>query len=105
MTNLPTVGELLTRIDALTARLATGDEITRIRTRRLLDGTRADLTRARVADRTHRDPYVGSGADGARRSAEIDRTEADCLDRTDPRYGRLLESAADWDAQAAELDR
>jgi hypothetical protein len=103
MTNMPTVGELLTRIDALTTRLAAGDEVTRIRTRRLLDGARADLARARAVF-AHRDPYVGSGADGARRSAEIDRTEADCLDRTDPRYVRLLESAADWEAQAAAED-
>lgn len=61
----------------------------------------------RAADRPrpgHRHPYVGSGADGARRSAEVDRAEAHTLDRTDPRYAQLLERAADWDAQAAELE-
>lgn len=52
----------------------------------------------------HRPPYVGDGADGARRSAEIDRTEADGLDRRDPRVEQLLASAAAWDAQAAELE-
>jgi hypothetical protein len=53
----------------------------------------------------HRQPYVGDGADGARRSAEIDRTEADTLDRTAPGYGRLIASAVRWEAQAAELER
>ena len=50
-------------------------------------------------------PYVGTGADGARRSAEIDRTEADTLDRSDPRWDRLQLSASAWELQAelAEL--
>jgi len=52
----------------------------------------------------HRDPYVGDDADGARRSAQIDREEADCLDRGTPRYDLLLASAAAWDRQADELD-
>ena len=52
----------------------------------------------------HRDPYVGDGADGARRSAQIDREEVDCLDHGTPRYDMLLASAAAWDRQADELD-
>lgn len=52
----------------------------------------------------HRNPYVGAGADGARRSAQIDREEVDGLDRDDPRRDQLLASADAWDRQAAELD-
>lgn len=52
----------------------------------------------------HRNPYVGDGADGARRSAQIDREEADGLDRDDPRYDEVLASAARWDEQARELE-
>lgn len=44
-----------------------------------------------------RTPYVGEGADGARRSAQIDREEAAGLDRGDPRRERLLESAQRWE--------
>ncbi len=51
----------------------------------------------------HRTPYVGSGEDGARRSAEIDREEADRVDIFDSRYNRLLESAESWEAQARDL--
>lgn len=49
-------------------------------------------------------PYVGDGADGARRSAAIDREEADTVDDPD-RRAALLDSAARWDAQADELAR
>jgi hypothetical protein len=45
-------------------------------------------------------PYVGEGADGARRSAQIDREEADTLDSSDPRRDELLLSAAAWELQA-----
>jgi hypothetical protein len=51
-----------------------------------------------------RDPYVGEGADGARRSAQIDRDELDTLAADDPRRPFVLESAARWDAQAARLE-
>lgn len=62
----------------------------------------------------HRRPYVGTGADGARRSAAIDREEAHTLptgphqpgysELTEARRSRLLASADRWEAQAAELD-
>lgn len=45
---------------------------------------------------------MGDGADGCRRSAEIDRTEADGLAVTDPRYLELLASADEWECQAIE---
>lgn len=48
-------------------------------------------------------PYVGVGADGARRSAQIDRDEADTLAVDDPRHALLLESARRWDEQAKRL--
>lgn len=48
-----------------------------------------------------REPYVGDGADGCRRSAEIDRTEAEGYDRDDARVEERLASAAAWEAQAA----
>jgi hypothetical protein len=51
----------------------------------------------------HRTPYVGEGADGARRSAEIDRNEADTLDPGDRRDEVLL-SAERWDEQATEIE-
>jgi hypothetical protein len=57
-----------------------------------------------VTHHRFRNPYVGEGADGARRSAEIDRTEADHLDATDPRRPEVLASAEQWDAQARLLD-
>lgn len=50
-----------------------------------------------------RNPYVGEGEDGARRSARIDREEADGLDYFDPRYDERLTSAQAWEAQAHEL--
>jgi hypothetical protein len=52
---------------------------------------------------TDRIPYVGEGADGARRSAEIDRSEADGLD-PGPRRDEVLASAAEWDRIADRLD-
>lgn len=75
-----------------------------IRDARTLDAAVADLARPAwpAPGRPARHPYVGEGSDGARRSAEIDREEADGLDRDDPRYGLLLTSAAEWDAQARE---
>ncbi len=51
----------------------------------------------------HRNPYVGDGADGARRSAQIDLEEADCLPTGDQRDTCLL-SAERWIMQAEELD-
>lgn len=51
-----------------------------------------------------RRPYVGKGADGARRSAVIDREEMDCIAPDDPRRQSLAESAAAWDAQAAAAE-
>jgi hypothetical protein len=53
----------------------------------------------------NRTPYVGTGADGARRSAQIDREEADTLHVNDPRFGQLLNSAAEWDRQADRIER
>ena len=50
-----------------------------------------------------REPYVGSGIDGALRSARIDESEADGLEQTDPRREELQESAARWRDQAAWL--
>lgn len=52
----------------------------------------------------HRIPYVGEGADGCRRSAEIDRNEADTVDSSDPRKDYLLGSAARWIQQAEFLE-
>jgi len=54
--------------------------------------------------RWHRTPYVGNGADGAWRSAQIDREEADVHDMGDPRRDELIASARRWEAQAEELD-
>lgn len=52
-------------------------------------------------------PYVGEGADGCRRSAQIDREEADGLDRVHDaeRILELLSSALRWEAQAEQHDR
>jgi hypothetical protein len=47
-----------------------------------------------------REPYVGEGIDGCLRSAQIDREEADCLDRSDPRYSEVIASAERWEQQA-----
>lgn len=56
-------------------------------------------------DEPRRDPYVGEGASGARRSAQIDRDELDTLAPDDPRRPLIAESAARWDRQADELRR
>lgn len=50
-----------------------------------------------------REPYVGEGIDGSLRSAQIDREEADCLDRDDPRHAEVLASAENWERQAEQL--
>ena len=49
-------------------------------------------------------PYVGEGADGARRSAAIDLSEADGYDATDPRRDERLLSALAWQLQADLLE-
>lgn len=49
---------------------------------------------------SRRRPYVGEGADGCLRSAEVDRSEADGMDRTLDSYALRLESAAAWEEQA-----
>jgi hypothetical protein len=51
----------------------------------------------------HRKPYVGDGEDGARRSAGIDREEAELLSWNSDRKDRLLASAQQWEQQAYEL--
>lgn len=67
----------------------------------------ADLTRRIVATRDavgpHRRPYVGDGVDGARRSAEIDRTEADTYPTGSDARDRCLRSAIRWEQQADDL--
>lgn len=50
----------------------------------------------------HRRPYVGEGIDGALRSAEIDRSEADGMDHGAIRDA-CLASAVRWEQQAAVL--
>lgn len=50
-----------------------------------------------------RRPYVGEGADGARRSAQIDRDEAATLEPGERRQA-LMASAARWDRIARELE-
>lgn len=52
----------------------------------------------------NRTPYVGEGAHGCLRSAQIDREERDGLDRDDPRVVELTASAQAWERQAALLD-
>lgn len=51
----------------------------------------------------YRTPYVGEGEDGARRSEQIDREEADGLSWTDPRHDELIKSAERWRDQAYDL--
>lgn len=50
-----------------------------------------------------REAYVGEGADGARRSAQIDLEEADCLPAGEQRDACLL-SAERWILQAEYLE-
>jgi len=52
----------------------------------------------------HRRPYVGEGADGARRSARIDLEESDVLGWDDPRRTELIDSAGRWEEQAFEIE-
>ena len=52
----------------------------------------------------HRRPNVGEGADGARRSAEVDRSEADTHLIGSPAWQYCRDSAERWEAQAAALD-
>jgi hypothetical protein len=52
----------------------------------------------------HRNPYIGSGSEGARPSAQIDREEADTYDAADRRRTHALASAEAWTAQAEELE-
>lgn len=54
---------------------------------------------------TNRNPYVGDGEDGARRSARIDREEVDGLAWDDPRRDELLASAQRWEDQAHQFVR
>lgn len=51
----------------------------------------------------YRTPYVGEGADGAKRSAAIDREEADTHPNGGREWKRCMRSAHAWDEQAAEL--
>lgn len=52
----------------------------------------------------HRDPYVGTGADGARRSADIDRAEADTYPTGGDRWQDCMSSALRWERQAREIE-
>jgi hypothetical protein len=52
----------------------------------------------------YREPYVGTGSDGARRSAEIDRTEAETVHAGSARWYELMGSAAKWEVQAGWLE-
>lgn len=52
----------------------------------------------------HVTPYVGEGAEGCRASAQIDREEAQTLDRFDPRRDELYASAERWEERAQVLD-
>lgn len=52
-----------------------------------------------------RNPYVGSGADGARRSANIDRDELDTLDQDDPRRPAIEASIERWERQAEQEEK
>jgi hypothetical protein len=54
---------------------------------------------------SYRTPYAGEGADGARRSAQIDREEADTLAWDNPRRETLLMSAARWEQQAEAIEQ
>jgi hypothetical protein len=51
-------------------------------------------------DEPDRRPYVGDGAEGALRSAQIDREESYTLERTDQRVAELEASARRWERQA-----
>ena len=49
-------------------------------------------------------PYVGEGADGARRSAAIDLSEAEGYALDDPRREERLLSSIAWSAQALAIE-
>lgn len=63
------------------------------------------IVRVDGATARFRDPYVGDGVEGARRSAQIDRQEADTFDAGSPRWLLAMNSAANWDEQAARLEQ
>jgi hypothetical protein len=50
-----------------------------------------------------RNPYVGTGIEGALRSAEIDQTEADTYPARSEQRERALDSARRWRLQAGWL--
>lgn len=52
-----------------------------------------------------RRPYVGDGIDGALRSAEIDRSEADTYPSGSEEKARCLASAEAWEEQARQEER
>jgi hypothetical protein len=56
-------------------------------------------------NRKQREPYVGEGADGARRSAQIDREEADTYAPGSLAWNRLLLSAERWEEQARRIEQ
>jgi hypothetical protein len=60
-----------------------------------------------TATGSDRQPYIGADEDGCRRSAEIDREEADALSWGSERKEELYASAERWDEQAhrAVLER
>lgn len=53
----------------------------------------------------HRTPYVGEGIDGALRSAEIDRSEADGFPTGSQERERCLASAKAWEKQARQEEQ
>lgn len=70
-----------------------------------LHGQRLSREQWREQATSDRMSYIGEDADGAQRSAWIDRNEADTLDLDDPRHSQLLDSALRWEAQAERLAR
>lgn len=68
-----------------------------------LSAGRSQLRKASAMSTVNRVPYGGEGAEGCRRSAQIDREEADILDVGDPRRDQLLSSAQLWEAQAERV--
>lgn len=68
----------------------------------------ARVRAARAASLTggveHRKPYIGEGADGARRSAAVDAEQADMLAWNDPAREGLHASAQRWLEQARRVE-
>ena len=64
----------------------------------------APIAWAATLRKTDRSPYVGEGADGARRSAEIDLTEADTHPTGSERWHQLRASADRWIEQAERIE-